>query len=344
MTPAEFELLARTWLPVARLADVRQGVVAGNILGTELVVFAVDGAVTVAAAACPHRGVALWLGRVTDGALECPYHGWLFAPGTGACRHVPSLASGAHATPIRLRTYPVRTAYGLVWSCLEPPYLPFPRLADNLDDGWHTTAGEPYDLRCGLRQLTENFRDRAHFPFVHAGSMGPDLERVVAPYRVMRSGRELSWTLTTDLEPRARTSTASQQVLDYRLLLPGFASIRVSSPGQGCRLIGQFPVPLTADGSRVRQFWIVAIDASASATGLRVSDAAEYERQVFEEDHIIVENQFPAEAPLETDTQVHTAADRFSIAYRAAYRELLDEFVRSRVPATAPVRVSVSEA
>ena len=83
MTQAEFELLAGTWLPVARTEDLRDGVVAANILGTELVVFAVDGTVTVAAAACPHRGAALWLGRITDGALECPYHGWLFAPGTG---------------------------------------------------------------------------------------------------------------------------------------------------------------------------------------------------------------------------------------------------------------------
>jgi phenylpropionate dioxygenase-like ring-hydroxylating dioxygenase large terminal subunit len=325
LTSTELELLARTWLPVARMEDVRDGVAAGNILGTRLVVFAVDGTVTVAAAACPHRGAALWLGRIADGALECPYHGWLFAPGTGDCRRIPSLASGTRSAPVRLRTYPVRIAYGLVWSCLAQPYLPFPRLAEDLEDGWHLSAGKPYDLRCGLRQLTENFRDPAHFPFVHAGSMGPDLERVVAPYRVGRSGWELSWTLEV-----------SRQVLDYRLLLPGFASIRVSSPERGRRLIGQFPTPISVDGGKVRQFWIVAIDRAAAERGLRVTDAVEYERQVFEEDHIIVENQFPVEAPLETDTQAHTAADRFSIAYRTAYRELLDEFGDSHLAATVP--------
>jgi phenylpropionate dioxygenase-like ring-hydroxylating dioxygenase large terminal subunit len=27
---------------------------------------------------CPHRGVALSLGTITDGCLACPFHGWRF--------------------------------------------------------------------------------------------------------------------------------------------------------------------------------------------------------------------------------------------------------------------------
>ena len=30
---------------------------------------------------CPHRGVPLSAGRIIDGSVECPYHGWRFKRG-----------------------------------------------------------------------------------------------------------------------------------------------------------------------------------------------------------------------------------------------------------------------
>ena len=121
MDDIEYRMLRRTWFPVARIEDVDQGVVAGNILGVELVVYRVDGRTTVAEGRCPHRGMALWMGEVVKGCLECPYHGWLFEPETGACTEIPSLPAGSEPSGIALRTYPVREAYGHVWSCLRGP-------------------------------------------------------------------------------------------------------------------------------------------------------------------------------------------------------------------------------
>src|SRR4051794_37140440 len=121
-------MLRRTWFPVARIEDADKGPVEASILGTELVVYRVDGRACVAGGRCPHRGVALWLGALRDGCLECPYHGWLFEPGTGRCVEIPSLPAGTRQPGIRLTTYPVREAYGHIWSCLDDPYLPFPEM------------------------------------------------------------------------------------------------------------------------------------------------------------------------------------------------------------------------
>ncbi|MEU2069667.1 hypothetical protein [Streptomyces anulatus] len=104
--------------------------------------------------------------------------------------------------------------------------------------------------------------------------------------------------------------------LDYRLTLPMFASICVSSPSGGRRLVAQVTAPVSADGLRVRQFWLAGTDAVSTGQGAELADVLAYERQVFEEDHPIVENQRPIEAPLGLHSQVHTAADRFSITYR----------------------------
>jgi phenylpropionate dioxygenase-like ring-hydroxylating dioxygenase large terminal subunit len=319
----EYEFLRRTWFPVARVADLADGVAAGNILGNALVIYRVGAKLTVAGSVCPHRGMALQYGRVSDGSLECPYHGWLFAPGTGECTAVPSLPPVSAVPRASLQTYPSRAAYGLVWSCLDEPYLPFPSLPDCVDQTWLISAGAPYDLHCGMRQLTENFRDRAHFPFVHAGTMG-EVEKVVPPYSVTESGWELAWrsSVTSELAD----PDESAQTLDYRLVLPMCASIRVSGSSGGSRVIAQLVTPIAADGNRVRQFWLICIDAVTAAQGLSVEAVLDYERQIFEEDHRIVENQYPAEAPLELHTQVHSPADKFSIVYRRTYRRLITEF------------------
>lgn len=337
MLNEEHELLRQTWFPVARLDDVSGGVTAGNILGSALVVYRVGAEVTVADSACPHRGMALEQGRLSGGSLECPYHGWRFAPGTGECIAVPSLPPGSRVPQTSLRTYPSRVAYGLVWSCLEQPYLPFPSLPDCVDETWLILAGAPYDLRCGMRQLTENFRDRAHFPFVHAQTMG-DIDKVVEPYRVVRSGWELGWRST--VKSVLADPDESAQTLDYRLVLPMCASILVSGSSGGTRVVAQLVTPIASDGQRVRQFWLVCIDAVTASHGISGQAVLDYEREIFEEDHRIVQNQFPAEAPLEAHNQVHGPADTFSLVYRRTYRELITEFAsaRPRPPRPEPAR------
>ena len=52
---------------------------------------------------CPHAGVALHDGRVCDGQVECPAHGWRFHLHDGTCDF------GAHVA-----TYPVRIVDGKV--------------------------------------------------------------------------------------------------------------------------------------------------------------------------------------------------------------------------------------
>lgn len=330
MDEVEYRLLRHTWFPVARSEDVGGNAVAANILGEDLVVFSVDGKVTVAEGRCPHRGVALWLGQVRDGGLECPYHGWRFAAGTGQCTHVPSLPAGEPLPRVCLRTYPVRQAYGHVWTCLQEPYLPLPELPLEPDAGWAFGHGVPHDLRCGVRQLTENFRDISHFPFVHGTSMGAGTEQVVAPYRLVRDGWRLEWTMRTRLGGTAldgNEALANEIELTHAVSLPMAATIRTRFPDGGRRFLAQFATPISDCGQRVRLFWTLGIDRVVQEQhGVPLPQMMEYEQQIFAEDYPIVENQRPAEAPLDLHSQVHTRADRYSILYRRMYAELLRQF------------------
>jgi phenylpropionate dioxygenase-like ring-hydroxylating dioxygenase large terminal subunit len=51
----------------------------------------------------------------------------------------------------------------------------------------------------------------------------------------------------------------------------------------------------------------------------------ELEARVFSEDVPIVETLDPKEAPMDLEGQAHVRADRYSVAYRKLYRELLQQ-------------------
>ncbi|GGS09967.1 Rieske 2Fe-2S domain-containing protein [Streptomyces sp. MBT70] len=79
---------------MARVAGFLDGVAGGANLGEELVVYGDGRDVTVAEGFCPHRGVALRLGRTRDGALECPVPRLAVHWGSGRCTRVPPLPPG----------------------------------------------------------------------------------------------------------------------------------------------------------------------------------------------------------------------------------------------------------
>ncbi|WP_437732686.1 Rieske 2Fe-2S domain-containing protein [Sorangium sp. So ce1335] len=85
-----FEGFANVWTPVALAADLRADrSLAVQVAGTPLVLLRDrDGKPSALLDRCPHRGVALSLGRVKDGCLECAFHGWQIEASGQVC-HVP---------------------------------------------------------------------------------------------------------------------------------------------------------------------------------------------------------------------------------------------------------------
>lgn len=77
-------VLEREWFAVANAAEVSAqkplGVVA---LGRKIVLWRTGGGLAAWEDLCVHRGAQLSLGRIVDGCLQCPYHGWTY-DGSGA--------------------------------------------------------------------------------------------------------------------------------------------------------------------------------------------------------------------------------------------------------------------
>jgi len=148
-----------TWYPIASSADLPfRHVYQGQLLGRELAVWrADDGNVNIWENRCLHRGVRLSIGINEGQELKCQYHGWRYANRSAGCTYIPAHPADAPARRIENRKYPVREAFGLIWSAAndDQPFTPFPQATEH---DWFVLRplpvnAAPEDVLAGLARL-----------------------------------------------------------------------------------------------------------------------------------------------------------------------------------------------
>jgi phenylpropionate dioxygenase-like ring-hydroxylating dioxygenase large terminal subunit len=151
---------------------------------------------------CPHRGVALSLGRVLDdGCLECPFHGWRFA-GDGACTLVP-LNPRAKREHLGVMALPTVECGGLIWVFTgeqAPPDQPAPLVPDSLLRADVRRHVQEVVFEAHWTRVMENMLDVPHLPWVHARTIGRGmLKRPDAQMQISVDPREhgmhVDWTV-----------------------------------------------------------------------------------------------------------------------------------------------------
>lgn len=179
--------MATQWYVVADAADAdaATGPIGVTLLGAGYVIWrGPDGRIAAAADRCPHREAPLSHGTLRDGCLVCPYHSWAF-DADGICVDVPSSGPGA-AIPsaANLELCSVREQYGLIWLCPGRPSGEPPVIPQDADPAFRRVTAGIENWAVSATRMVDNFCDVAHFPYVHAGTIGPDTDPVVAPIHV----------------------------------------------------------------------------------------------------------------------------------------------------------------
>jgi phenylpropionate dioxygenase-like ring-hydroxylating dioxygenase large terminal subunit len=306
------------WHPVAAAEAVAGGPVAVRLLGADLVLWR-DGAGALQAwpDRCPHRGAKLSLGRIEDGHLECPYHGWQFAA-SGRCIHVPALPGFTPPPTHCVNTHEVREAHGLVWVKMGQGPFELPAFAAEDDARLRKLNCGPYDVATSAPRIVENFLDMAHFGFVHEGWLGARGATAIDDYRVEETATGLRATQCKAWQPQSNLhSTAPAQVeytyevsAPYTAVLtkiPDAASVAVPDWREAIAL---FICPLEPERSRV-WFRLAVADFESADEKLRA-----FQDTIFRQDQPVLESQSPRRLPLDLRAELHTAADRASSAYR----------------------------
>ena len=173
------DMFRRYWLPAmldSELPEPDCPPVRLKLLGERLIAFRdSEGRLGLIDEFCAHRGVSLWFGRNEECGLRCPYHGWKFDV-TGQCIEVPSEpAESGYAKKIKLKSYPLREAGGVLWAYMGPPEEepPLP--------GFEWTGLGPkhryFSKRlqeCNWLQAFEGGIDSAHVSWLHSADLHKD--------------------------------------------------------------------------------------------------------------------------------------------------------------------------
>jgi len=166
------ELLRRYWQPAALAEeldfDPQRPLVPVRLLGEDLVLFRDEGGrVGLIGRHCCHRGADLKFGRLEDGGIRCPFHGWLYDV-DGNCLEQPAEPTGSSFhRKVRQPAYPCRVKNGIVFAYLgpgEPP--PFPDIDCFLAPDAYTFAFKGLN-ECNWLQALEVGIDPAHASYLH---------------------------------------------------------------------------------------------------------------------------------------------------------------------------------
>jgi phenylpropionate dioxygenase-like ring-hydroxylating dioxygenase large terminal subunit len=159
------------WYPALTSAELGEQPVRVRMLGLDFVLARDDtGKAYCLSNTCSHRGGSLAGGRLRDGCIECPYHGWRF-DSLGHCVGIPSLGTQARVPGrTRVDSYPVEERYGIVFAFLgdlpegeRSGIMPIPEYGR---EAWRANL-MTFDGRINFERSVENALDPAHTQFVH---------------------------------------------------------------------------------------------------------------------------------------------------------------------------------
>jgi phenylpropionate dioxygenase-like ring-hydroxylating dioxygenase large terminal subunit len=173
------EMIFGEWYPALRADSLRPEATAVTmLLGIAMLLGRKsDGTLFAMRDLCPHRGIPLSAGWFDGETVQCKYHGWRFEPCSGRCEEIPSLTSFDDLAPSKIfaSTFPVAERDGYAWVYVPaagagrvtdlaelPPVPELPKFGPRFRSA-HLQA----DLPCNVDHGIIGLMDPAHGPFVH---------------------------------------------------------------------------------------------------------------------------------------------------------------------------------
>ena len=321
-TGQDWDALVPFWYPVAFSRDIGDRPYATTLLDQRLVIWRTGSGLSIANDICLHRGVPLSMGHVTGDHLICKYHGFHYNAG-GQCTLIPANPNASIPSKLCLKTYPVREAYGLVWTNLSgDDSYSLPQLPEWDEPEYQQILPDSIDLEAAAGRQMEGFLDVAHFAWVHSESFGDRNNPVVPQYDVKTTpyGVRAEYLSTVSNFPKGFQDRAPADFLWMRafdVFLPFSAVLRVHFPDDGRLCILNAASPISARKTRV--FCPICRNFD---TDQPLEPVYDFNYQIFNEDKAVVEAQYPEDLPLDLRAESHIEADKTSLAYRKGLAKL----------------------
>jgi phenylpropionate dioxygenase-like ring-hydroxylating dioxygenase large terminal subunit len=320
------------WHPVASITALGCTPLAVKLLDQELVLWRdLSGAVHAFADQCPHRGARLSLGRVVDNRLECAYHGWQFDR-QAQCRLIPATPELGPSAALKACQYQTQVAYDLIWVRMSSsdslgssgeqakasPDVGLPLFAAEHEPKLRKTACGPYWVDTSAPRIVENFLDMAHFGYVHEHWLGDRTHTAQAPYQVQDTDTGLLATQCFAWQPKSSVHATGGSLVEY--------TYEVVSPY--CAVLTKIPEATQVAIANFKEsiaLFVCPVEPEKSLVWFRLAmndfnapdqDLQAFQETIFSQDKAVLESQKPKRLPLDPKAEMHSAADKASVAYR----------------------------
>ena len=243
------------WTAVTLSSNLKRQPLKVVLNGAPIVLFRSRDTVGAVADRCPHRLAELSKGRVIEGTIECPYHGWRFNK-TGQCTAIPGHLS---ALPrYRVQSYKALEHQGAIFvSSGAPVGLPY---AHGLQSQDVIVRRVQSTTQSTVIDAAENILDATHTHFTHKGLLrGLSAKRHKIKVEVTGSEGRVEATYTG--EPRqegvvSKLLEGARSKTVGRFLAPGIAELEYWGP-KGLVLITSFHLHQSTNGIVKGVGWLV---------------------------------------------------------------------------------------
>ncbi len=282
---------------------------------------------------CPHRGASLALGRMEDGCLRCPFHGWKFTA-DGVCVEVPADEPGARIPPRSdlLGERPVTESRGFVWMWwgdAPPDPALLPELPVFPETEWHHVQGT-FHWDTHFSRVIESNLDNSHAYWVHKSTFASQDSPLSIPFGLHKDARMISATVSFELPVKGPLKLMRNLMgqsgplcatTTFSLYYPNL-NIVDTSIGDQLRFIF-FNVSLPQNDTSTVARWIKFTKRKRFRLPGSDQQSIAISRTIFHEDHGVVRSQRPGPVPLDLSEERHVASDLLSIEYRKMHRHWL---------------------
>ncbi|MEO0536028.1 MAG: aromatic ring-hydroxylating dioxygenase subunit alpha [Cyanobacteria bacterium P01_A01_bin.123] len=316
----------RFWYPVVPTSALADGPQAFQLLGEPIVLWLTEEGVPAAVRdRCCHRTAKLSLGKVAEGRLCCPYHGWEF-DSYGTCVHVPQLkAETAVPASYRVEAYRCLERYGYAWVCLADPLMDLPHIPEAFETDFRLIHEFYEPWNCAGLRVMENELDLAHPTFVHTETFGSEEHPIPDALEIQETdyGIRVTGTLgvvNPDLQQQNLKLAEAQTVrtLDMDWFMPFTIRLRINYPNGLSHIVVNTMTPIDDSTSQMVQFCI----RNDTEADTKADDVIAFDRAVTLEDKSILEST-DYDVPLSIGKEEHMFTDRPGIMIRKRVAALL---------------------
>lgn len=319
-------LFRKFWYPVLPVTQVSDSPQAFTLLGQNIVVWS-DHVGNLAAMEnrCCHRSAKLSNGRVYNGCLQCPYHGWLYNL-KGEVAYIPQLADRNSSITHKIKAYLIKACYGYAWVCLaDVPLCEVPMIEEANSCDFRLIHEFYETWNCAGLRVMENELDLAHPAFVHQDSFGNQNYLVPSESRIeeFNYGLHLYARLGVTNPELQQKNLKMQDDETVRLLkmtwfMPFTCKLDIKYPNGLRHIIVNTLTPISDSQSQMVQFCL----RNDKESDVSAESVIAFDRQVTLEDKAILEST-DYDVPLNNLREKHLFTDKPGIIMRKQILQLL---------------------